>query len=119
MLRSLSSAVSGLRNQQTKMDVIGNNVANVNTVAFKANRVTFKESYSQLVAAATRPDSATGGINPMQVGLGSQIGSIDMLFTQGNLETTGQASDLAVQGDALFIVKKGAENFYTRAGNFK
>ncbi len=119
MLRSLSAAVSGLRNQQTRMDVIGNNVANVNTVGFKAGRVTFKEGFSQLVSSATRPDGNTGGINPMQVGLGSQIGSIDTLYTQGNLESTGQNTDLAVQGNALFIVKNGAESFYTRAGNFK
>src|SRR3954470_10833555 len=118
MLRSLSSAVAGLRNQQTKMDVIGNNVSNVNTVAFKAGRVTFKEGFAQLVSSASRPDAAVGGTNPIQVGLGSQIGSVDTMFTQGNLETTGNNTDLAVQGSSFFIVKKGAQSFYTRAGNF-
>jgi flagellar hook protein FlgE len=118
MLRSLSSAVSGLRNQQTKMDVIGNNVSNVNTVAFKAGRVTFKEGFAQLVSSASRPDGTVGGTNPIQVGLGSQIGSVDTMFTQGNLETTGNNTDLAVQGNSFFIVKKGAQSFYTRAGNF-
>ena len=108
MLRSLSAAVSGLRNQQTRMDVIGNNVSNVNTVAFKAGRVTFKEGFAQLVESASRPTSGTGGTNPMQVGLGSQIGSIDTMFTQGNLETTGQNTDLAIQGNAFFVVKRGA-----------
>src|SRR5262249_55930257 len=117
MLRSLSSAVSGLRNQQTKMDVIGNNIANVNTVGFKAQRVTFKEGFSQLVSSATRPDSQ-GGIDPFEVGLGSQIGSIDTMFTQGNLETTGNNTDLAVQGDSFFVVNSGAQSYYTRAGNF-
>ena len=119
MLRSLSSAVSGLRNQQTRMDVIGNNVSNVNTVAFKAGRVTFKEGFAQLVSAASRPDETTGGVNPVQIGLGSQIGSVDTLFTQGNLETTGLNTDLAVQGNSFFVLKNGAENFFTRAGNFQ
>lgn len=119
MLRSLSSAVAGLRNQQTRMDVIGNNVSNVNTVAFKAGRVTFKEGFAQMVQSATRPgESGEGGINPMQVGLGSQIGSMETLFTQGNLESTGQNTDLAIQGNSFFVVKNGEDTFYTRAGNF-
>ena len=75
MLRSLSAAVSGLRNQQTRMDVIGNNVSNVNTVAFKAGRVTFKEGFAQLVQSASRPVDGVGGTNPMQVGLGVQVGA--------------------------------------------
>jgi flagellar hook protein FlgE len=119
MLRSLSSAVSGLKNQQTRMDVIGNNVSNVNTVAFKAGRVTFKEGFAQLVESASRPVDGVGGTNPMEVGLGSQIGSIDTMFTQGNLETTGNNTDLAIQGSSFFVLKKGSENFYTRAGNFQ
>jgi flagellar hook protein FlgE len=119
MLRSLSSAVTGLRNQQIKMDVIGNNVANVNTVAFKAARVTFKEGFSQLVAAASRATDTTGGVDALQIGLGSQIGSIDNMFTQGNLETTGNKTDLAIQGDSFFVLKHGAETAYTRAGNFQ
>ena len=119
MLRSLSSAVSGLRNQQTKMDVIGNNVSNVNTVAFKATRVTFKEGFAQMYRSASRPVAGAGGMNPMQVGLGSQIGTMDTMFTQGNLETTGRNTDLAIQGNSFFIVKKGAESFYTRSGNFQ
>ncbi|MEO7085045.1 MAG: flagellar hook protein FlgE [Gemmatimonadaceae bacterium] len=119
MLRSLSSAVTGLHNQQVKMDVIGNNVANVNTVAFKAARVTFKEGFSQLVAAASRATDSTGGVDPSQIGLGSQIGSIDNMFTQGNLETTGNKTDLAIQGDSFFVLKHGNETAYTRAGNFQ
>jgi flagellar hook protein FlgE len=101
------------------MDVIGNNVSNVNTVAFKAGRVTFKEGFAQLVSSASRPTDAVGGINAMQVGLGSQIGSIDNLFTQGNLETTGNNTDLAIQGSSFFVVKKDNETLYTRAGNFQ
>jgi flagellar hook protein FlgE len=120
MLRSLSSAVAGLRNQQTRMDVIGNNISNVNTVAFKAGRVTFKEGFAQLVESATRPTGgASGGMNPMQVGLGSQIGSVETMFSQGNLESTGLNTDLAIQGSAFFVIKNGADSFYTRAGNFQ
>lgn len=119
MPRALSSAVSGLRNQQTKMDVIGNNIANVNTVGFKAGRVTFKEGFTQVLSAATRPVDGIGGTNVAQVGLGSQIGSIDTQFTQGTLETTGNNTDLAIQGNSFFVVKKDAQSFYTRAGNFQ
>ncbi len=119
MLRSLFAGVSGLRNHQVRMDVIGNNIANVNTVGFKSGRVTFKEGFEHLVAGATRPTTDHGGINPMQVGLGSQVGSIDTLFSQGNVETTGIATDLAIQGNSMFVVAKGNEHFYTRSGNFQ
>jgi flagellar hook protein FlgE len=101
------------------MDVIGNNVSNVNTVAFKTGRVTFKEGFAQVVESASRPVSGIGGTNPMEVGLGSQIGTIDTLFTQGNLETTGRNTDLAIQGNSFFVIKHGNESFYTRAGNFQ
>jgi flagellar hook protein FlgE len=119
MMRSLFAGVSGLRNHQVRMDVIGNNVANVNTVAFKAGRVTFKEGFAQLLQGASRPPGDHGGINPIQVGLGMQIGSIDQLFTQGNIETTGANTDLAIQGDSFFVVAKGNEHYYTRSGNFQ
>ena len=119
MMRSLFSGVSGLRNHQVRMDVIGNNISNVNTVAFKAGRVTFKEGFTQLLQGASRPPGDLGGINPIQVGLGMQIGSVDMLFSQGNLESTGLTTDLAIQGDSFFVVKKGTQNYYTRSGNFQ
>jgi flagellar hook protein FlgE len=119
MLRSLFAGVSGLRNHQVRMDVIGNNIANVNTVAFKSGRVTFKEGFAQLLAGASRPPGDQGGINPIQVGLGMQIGSVDQLYTQGNIETTGQSTDLAIQGDSLFVVRKGNQSYYTRSGNFQ
>jgi flagellar hook protein FlgE len=119
MMRSLFSGVSGLRNHQVRMDVIGNNISNVNTVAFKAGRVTFKEGFAQLLQGASRPPGDHGGINPIQVGLGMQVGSIDTIFNQGNLETTGLNTDLAIQGDSFFTVAKGAQHFYTRAGNFQ
>jgi len=119
MLRSLFAGVSGLRNHQVRMDVIGNNIANVNTVAFKAGRVTFKEGFAQLLQGASRPPGDQGGINPIQIGLGMQIGSIDQIFNQGNIETTGLGTDLAIQGDSLFVVRKGNQSFYTRSGNFQ
>ncbi len=119
MLRSLFAGVSGLRNHQVRMDVIGNNIANVNTVGFKSGRVTFKEGFAQLLSGASRPPGDQGGVNPVQIGLGSQIGSVDQLFTQGNVETTGVNTDLAMQGDAFFVVRKGAETYYTRSGNFQ
>ncbi|MFO0095134.1 MAG: flagellar hook protein FlgE [Gemmatimonadaceae bacterium] len=119
MLRSLFAGVSGLRNNQVRMDIIGNNIANVNTVAFKAGRVTFKEGFAQLLQGASRPPGDQGGINPIQIGLGMQIGSIDQIVNQGNLETTGLNTDLAIQGDSFFVVRKGNQSFYTRAGNFQ
>lgn len=119
MLRSLYAGVSGLRNNQVRMDVIGNNIANVNTVAFKAGRVTFKEGFAQLLQGASRPPGDQGGINPVQIGLGMQIGSIDQIFNQGNLETTGLNTDVAIQGDSFFVVRKGNQSFYSRAGNFQ
>ncbi|MCC7000577.1 MAG: flagellar hook protein FlgE [Gemmatimonadaceae bacterium] len=119
MLRSLFSGVTGLRNHQLRLDVIGNNVANVNTTAFKSGRVAFKEGFAQLVSGATRPPGDQGGVNPVQVGLGSQVASVDTLFSQGNVETTGLGTDMAIQGDSFFVVAKGNQFFYTRAGNFQ
>jgi flagellar hook protein FlgE len=123
MMRSLFSGVSGLRNHQVRMDVIGNNISNVNTTAFKASRVTFEEAFAQTLQGASRPagvnDNVSGGVNPIQVGLGSNIGSIDLLFTQGNLENTGNNTDLAIQGDSFFVVSDGSQRFFTRSGNFQ
>jgi len=118
-MRSLFAGVSGLRNHQTRLDVIGNNIANVNTVAFKASRVTFKEAFAQLLQGASRPPGDLGGVNPIQIGSGMNIGSIDQLFTQGTLESTGQNTDLAIQGDSFFVVGNGSRRFYTRAGAFQ
>lgn len=112
------SGISGLRNFQTKLDVIGNNIANVNTYGFKKGRVTFKDAMNQMMAGATAAQGDMGGKNPMQVGLGATIASIDTIHTQGSLQTTGRALDLAINGDGYFIVSQGESNFYTRAGNF-
>ncbi len=119
MMRSLFAAVSGLRNHQVRMDVIGNNIANVNTVAFKSSRVTFREAFVQLLQGAGRPDGQLGGVNPIQIGTGMNVSSTDQLFTQGSLETTAQPLDLAIQGDALFVLSNGSRQVYTRAGNFQ
>ncbi len=118
-MRALFAGVSGLRNHQVRLDVIGNNIANVNTVAFKGSRVTFEEAFAQLVQGASRPPGNLGGINPIQVGLGMNIGSIDQNFTQGNLEATGVTTDLAIQGEGFFVVSDGNREFYSRAGNFQ
>ncbi len=122
MMRSMFSGVSGLRAHQTKMDVIGNNVANVNTVAFKSGRVTFQEVFSQTIKGAGAPDAATGrgGTNPMQVGLGIGVGAVDTITTRGSLQRTDNPTDLAIEGDGFFIVKGGNADTYrfTRAGNF-
>jgi flagellar hook protein FlgE len=119
MMRALFAGVSGLRNHQTRMDVIGNNIANVNTVGFKASRVTFKEAFVELLQGASRPPGNLGGINPIQIGTGILVASIDQLFKQGSLETTGQPLDVAIQGDAMFILNNGQRNVFTRAGNFQ
>jgi flagellar hook protein FlgE len=118
MMRALFAGVSGLRNNQVRMDVIGNNIANVNTVAFKAGRVTFKEALAMTLQNATAPTDLQGGRNPVQVGLGVAVSSVDTLFTQGNLETTGQKTDLAIDGEGFFVLSDGTSRYFTRAGNF-
>ena len=117
-MRSLFSGVSGLLSHQTRMDVIGNNIANVNTVGFKASRVTFADMLYETLRSATRPTEERGGTNPRQVGLGVQIGSIDVLHTAGNLQPTGLTTDLAIRGNGFFVVLDGSEQLYTRAGVF-
>lgn len=126
MLKSLYSAVSGLKNQQTKMDVIGNNISNVSTVSYKTQRVTFKDMLSQTLQDAASPTEGLGGSNAKQVGLGVAVGSIDTDMSQGSLDSTGISSDLALDGNGFFIVAKTDNNDstktidvkYTRAGAF-
>lgn len=120
MLRSMYSGISGLRNFQTKLDVIGNNISNVNTYGFKKGRVIFKDLISQTVAGATAPgDGDTrGGVNPKQVGLGSQLAAIDTIHTGGSTQFTGNTLDLAISGDGFFQLQDGEQTFYSRAGNF-
>jgi len=118
MLRSLYAGVSGLKNHQTKMDVVGNNIANVNTIGFKSSRVTFQDIYSQTLAPASAPTTDFGGTNPQQVGLGVALGSIDVMQTRAAIEYTGAPLDLSIDGDGFFVVKDGNRELYTRAGNF-
>jgi len=118
MLRSMYAAISGLKNFQTKLDVIGNNISNVSTYGFKKGRVTFQDLLSQQVSGASAPSFNRGGVNPQQVGLGSKIASIDTITEQGNLQTTGRSLDLAISGDGYFVVQDGFNQYFTRAGNF-
>jgi flagellar hook protein FlgE len=106
-------------NHQVRMDVIGNNISNVNTVGFRNRRVTFQESFNQLMKGASRSESKAGGTNPMQVGLGVSVGSIDTVTGQGNLQNTGRIFDLAIEGNAFFGVSDGQGTFYTRNGAFQ
>jgi flagellar hook protein FlgE len=119
MLRSLFSGVTGLGTNSTRMDVIGNNVANVNTIGFKTSRVTFEETVSQLLRGATGPVGALGGSNPVQIGNGARLGSLDSVFTQGGIEATGVDTDLAIQGRAFFVLSDGVNSYFTRAGAFQ
>ncbi len=105
MLRSMSSAISGLRNHQIYMDVVGQNIANVNTVGYKSSRVNFKEALAQTYSVGSAPVSGgIGGTNPVQVGLGVNLGGIDTMMTQGSMTTTGKTTDLAIQGEGFFML---------------
>src|SRR4029078_7934872 len=103
MMRSMFSAISGLKNHQMFMDVVGNNIANVNTTGFKESRVTFQDILSQTVRGASGPQNGLGGVNPEQVGLGTLISGIDTIQTQGTLESTGKLTDMAIQGGGYFV----------------
>ena len=118
MMRSMFSAISGLKNHQTFMDVVGNNIANVNTTGFKQSRVTFQDILSQTVRGASGPQAGRGGVNPEQVGLGVMISGIDTVQTQGTLQSTGKLTDMAIQGDGYFVMSDGKQNFFTRDGAF-
>ncbi|PRX33669.1 flagellar hook protein FlgE [Orenia metallireducens] len=116
MLRSLYAGVSGLKAHMTKMDVIGNNISNVNTTGYKSSRATFKTMFSQTVQGASAPQEGRGGTNPQQVGLGVSLGSIDKNMGQGNLQSTGINTDLAIDGEGFFIMESGTGPVYSRAG---
>ncbi len=121
MMRSLYSGVSGLKVHQTKMDVIGNNIANVNTVGFKSSKVTFSELFYQTTQNASGPnaETGTGGQNAQQIGLGATLGSISTQITnEGGNQSTGNALDLKINGSSFFVVQSGGSNYFTKAGNF-
>jgi flagellar hook protein FlgE len=118
MMRSLWAGVSGLQNHQTRMDVLGNNISNVNTTGFKKGRVTFQDMLSQTLAGAAKPTDEIGGVNPQQVGLGMQVASVDTIMTQGALQSTGVMTDVSLQGNGFFVLNAGDKRFYTRNGAF-
>jgi flagellar hook protein FlgE len=118
MMRSMFAAISGLKNHQTFMDVVGNNIANVNTTGFKQSRVTFQDILSQTVRGASGPQGGRGGVNPEQVGLGTMISGIDTIQTQGTLQSTGKLTDMAIQGDGYFVMSDGKQAMYSRDGAF-
>lgn len=119
MMRSMFAGVSGLRAHQTMTDVVANNIANVNTVGFKASRVQFADTLSQLIRGSSGgTGEATAGINPQQVGLGVSVASTNKIFSQGGSQLTGRATDVAITGDGFFSVGFAGETLYTRAGSF-
>ncbi len=108
MLRSMYSGISGLKVQQTKLDVVGNNIANASTTAFKSQSIRFQDMLSQNISSATGPNANLGGTNPRQVGLGVQVAGIYTKFSTGNMQTTGRNLDAAIDGSGYFIVGKGS-----------
>ena len=119
MMRSLFSGVSGLKNHQTRMDVIGNNISNINTIGFKSSRTTFSDMLSQTQQGASAPNGTIGGINARQIGLGSAVASVDLNFTDGSAQATGKNTDLTLNGNGLFVLKNGGANYYSRDGAFE
>jgi flagellar hook protein FlgE len=118
MLRSLYSGISGLRANQTMMDVVGNNIANVNTTGFKASNTVFQDTLSQLIQGGSAPSATRGGTNPAQIGLGVRVAAITTNFNPGAAQSTGRSADVMIQGDGFFIEKQNGQNVYTRNGAF-
>jgi flagellar hook protein FlgE len=116
MLRSLYSGISGLRANQTMMDVVGNNIANVNTTGFKASNTVFQDTLSQLIQGSSAPSSFRGGTNPAQIGLGVRVAAITTNFNPGAAQSTGRSADVMIQGDGFFVEKLNGQNVYTRNG---
>src|SRR3954451_23665539 len=119
MLRSMFSAISGLKAHQTKLDTVGNNIANVNTVGFKSSQTVFQDTLSQVLSNGSAATETTGGTNPAQVGLGVQVAGIATNFSQGSTQSTSRATDFLISGDGFFVTESGnGEQLYTRAGSF-
>jgi flagellar hook protein FlgE len=117
MMRSLFSAVSGLKSNQTAMDIIGNNIANVNTIGYKTSRTVFQDIFSQTISSATAPTGETGGRNAKQVGLGTTISTIGMNMTEGSTQSTANPLDFSISGEGFFVVDRGDGTYaYTRNG---
>ncbi|MFT5977480.1 MAG: flagellar hook protein FlgE [Ilumatobacter sp.] len=118
MIRSMSSALSGLRNHQVMLDVVGNDIANVSTIGFKGSSTVFSDVLTQTLKGAAAPGGQIAGTNPAQIGLGSRLAGTVQSFAQGAIQRTSRPTDFAIQGDGFFVVNNGAENLYTRAGAF-
>lgn len=118
MIRSMSSALSGMRSHQEMLDVVGNNISNVSTAGFKSSNVVFQDVLTQVVAGAGAPTEQVAGTNPAQIGLGVRVAGITQQMTQGALQRTGRAGDMSIQGDGFFVMSKNDALAYTRAGNF-
>lgn len=118
MLRSLFAGISGLRVNQTMLDVTGNNIANANTIGFKSSSTVFQDTLSQMLTAGSAAGGGLGGTNPIQVGLGVQVAATNTNLNQGANQTTGRPTDLMINGDGMFVVMRGNESTYTRAGAF-
>lgn len=118
MLKSILNGLAGVRGHQTQMDVVGSNIANINTIGYKTMQATFQETLSQMVGSAQGPTEKRGGSNPLQIGLGSSIGGIKSTFSQGALQDTGNVTDMAILGNSFFIVNDGNRDFFTRNGSF-
>src|SRR5262245_55113478 len=116
---ALFTGLSGLSTNARRLDVIGNNIANVNTTAFKSNRMAFAPTFSRNFSLGTSPGAATGGTNPTQVGLGANIAGTQRNFSNGAITATGVATDVAIEGDGFFIVNVSGQQMYTRAGAFQ
>jgi len=116
---AMLTGLSGLNAQSRRLEVIGNNISNVNTTAYKSTRLLFAPSLSRNISLGTSPSAASGGTNPGQIGLGVSVAGTQRNFTSGALSTTGISSDLAVEGDGFFIVERAGQQFYTRAGAFQ
>lgn len=118
MLRSLFSGISGLRANQSALDVTGNNIANANTVGFKSSSALFEDTLSQMLTGGTRAAGPRGGTNPVQIGLGVQLAATALNLGQGSAQPTGRPTDLMISGDGLFVVEANGEQLFTRAGAF-
>lgn len=118
MLRSMYSGISGMKANQTKMDVVGNNVANVGTTAFKKSSARFTDALNQTMIHASAPTGGIGGTNPGQVGIGAKVAGIYKYMGQGSLQPTGRVTDMAIDGDGFFVVEKNGEVAFTRDGSF-
>ncbi|ABL80276.1 MULTISPECIES: flagellar hook-basal body complex protein [unclassified Nocardioides] len=118
MLRSLFAGISGLRVNQTMLDVTGNNIANANTIGFKSSSTVFQDTLSQMLTSGSAAGGGLGGTNPIQVGLGVQVAATNTNLNQGANQTTGRPTDLMINGDGMFVVMRGNVATYTRAGAF-